>query len=87
MADSSGGASKLQVPQVAITNGLKVISYKRPSGCMSARRTGMGDQLVVDYTGWLCNGPSCAKGKQFDSSIGRRPFKFVLGSTPVILGW
>jgi len=40
-----------------------------------------GDILTMDYTGKLTN------GKQFDSSIGREPFVFVLGAGQVIKGW
>lgn len=40
-----------------------------------------GDYLTMDYTGTLLN------GKQFDSSIGRAPFNFVLGAGQVIKGW
>lgn len=44
-----------------------------------------GDNLTVQYTGWLTNG--CV----FDSSRqpGRSPFQFVIGATPpnVIAGW
>lgn len=40
-----------------------------------------GDILTMDYTGKLTN------GKQFDSSIGREPFVFILGAGQVIKGW
>ena len=40
-----------------------------------------GKKVTVNYTGWLTN------GKQFDSSIGKRPFQFKLGAGEVIKGW
>ncbi len=40
-----------------------------------------GDHVTVEYTGWLTN------GNQFDSSVGRAPFKFQLGKGQVIAGW
>jgi peptidylprolyl isomerase len=40
-----------------------------------------GDFITVNYTGKLTN------GKQFDSSVGRGPFKFLVGGDPVIKGW
>ncbi len=42
-----------------------------------------GDQVTVNYTGWLTN------GTVFDSSIGpnKRPFTFPLGTGGVIAGW
>ena len=40
-----------------------------------------GKKVTVNYTGWLTN------GKQFDSSIGKSPFKFKLGAGEVIKGW
>lgn len=47
-----------------------------------------GAQLSVNYTGWLYD-PARAdhKGAQFDSSAGRGPFSFVLGTGRVIKGW
>ena len=44
-----------------------------------------GQTCVMNYTGWLWeNG---AKGKQFDSSVGKKPFEFPLGMGRVIKGW
>jgi peptidylprolyl isomerase len=40
-----------------------------------------GDQVTVEYTGWLTN------GNVFDSSVGKSPFKFQLGMGNVIAGW
>ena len=47
-----------------------------------------GKTVTVNYTGWLYDaGKPDNKGNQFDSSIGRSPFTFVLGTGQVILGW
>jgi FKBP-type peptidyl-prolyl cis-trans isomerase len=40
-----------------------------------------GQKVTVNYTGWLTN------GKQFDSSVGKKPFNFKLGAEQVIKGW
>jgi FKBP-type peptidyl-prolyl cis-trans isomerase FkpA len=47
-----------------------------------------GSTLTVNYTGWLydVSRPE-RKGLQFDSSIGRTPFVFTLGTGQVIRGW
>jgi len=47
-----------------------------------------GQKVTVNYTGWLY-APSAPQqhGTQFDSSIGREPFTFRLGSGGVIAGW
>jgi FKBP-type peptidyl-prolyl cis-trans isomerase len=48
----------------------------------------LGDELTVEYTGWLydANQPQ-NKGLQFDSSRGRAPLTFTLGASDVIAGW
>ena len=47
-----------------------------------------GKLAVVNYTGWLFDPEAPEyKGKQFDSSIGRKPFTFPLGAGRVIKGW
>ena len=47
-----------------------------------------GKTATVNYTGWLYSDTAPEnKGKQFDSSIGRGPFRFRLGGGQVIRGW
>ena len=47
-----------------------------------------GASATVDYTGWLYDASKPDnKGLQFDSSIGRTPFTFTLGTGQVIKGW
>lgn len=50
--------------------------------------TAVGNSITVNYTGWLYD-PSKTdnKGLQFDTSTGRDPFTFTLGSRQVIEGW
>ena len=40
-----------------------------------------GKTLVVNYTGWLSD------GTQFDTTTGKQPFEFTLGTGQVIPGW
>lgn len=47
-----------------------------------------GGTLTVTYTGWLYDQNQAGnKGLQFDTSIGRGPYSFVLGAGSVIRGW
>ena len=47
-----------------------------------------GRTVTVNYTGWLYAPTQPEqKGQQFDSSIGRAPFMFVVGAGRVIQGW
>jgi FKBP-type peptidyl-prolyl cis-trans isomerase FkpA len=47
-----------------------------------------GQILTVNYTGWLYDPTKPDnKGLQFDTSIGKDPFVFTLGTSSVIQGW
>jgi FKBP-type peptidyl-prolyl cis-trans isomerase FkpA len=47
-----------------------------------------GKTATVNYTGWVYDASRTnQRGAQFDSSIGRTPFSFVLGANGVIRGW
>jgi FKBP-type peptidyl-prolyl cis-trans isomerase FkpA len=47
-----------------------------------------GATLSVLYTGWFYDGSkSDHKGAEFDSSVGRGPLSFTLGTGQVIAGW
>ena len=41
-----------------------------------------GKSLTVNYTGWLVD-----SGIQFDTTVGKQPFTFILGTGQVIPGW
>ena len=44
-----------------------------------------GQTCVMNYTGWLWENE--AKGKMFDTSVGKKPFEFPIGMGSVIKGW
>ena len=47
-----------------------------------------GTTATVNYTGWVYDvSQTNQRGAQFDSSIGKTPFSFVLGANSVIRGW
>jgi FKBP-type peptidyl-prolyl cis-trans isomerase FkpA len=62
-----------------------IIRDTRPGTGAEAK---IGNVVEVQYTGWLydANAPSL-HGNQFDSSVGRGPFSFMLGVGSVIIGW
>jgi FKBP-type peptidyl-prolyl cis-trans isomerase FkpA len=41
----------------------------------------VGRTVSLNYTGWLVN------GRRFDTSVGRGPYEFVLGTGNAITGW
>lgn len=61
-------------------NGLVIeeLAMGKPDG----KRASRGSKVSVHYTGKLQK-----NGKQFDSNVGRKPFKFRLGIGAVIKGW
>ncbi|THW24641.1 FKBP-type peptidyl-prolyl isomeras-like protein [Aureobasidium pullulans] len=46
-----------------------------------------GDNVTMEYTGWLAEADGKSKGKQFDSSVGRGDFDVPIGTGRVIKGW
>eukprot|EP01098_Paradermamoeba_levis_P012323 TRINITY_DN5370_c0_g2_i1.p1 TRINITY_DN5370_c0_g2~~TRINITY_DN5370_c0_g2_i1.p1 ORF type:complete len:204 (+),score=85.07 TRINITY_DN5370_c0_g2_i1:881-1492(+) len=58
---------------------LNIISKYKPENCWPKAQK--GDSIFVHYTGRL------EDGRVFDSSEGRDPFNFKLGSKQVIPGW
>lgn len=47
-----------------------------------------GDTVQVNYTGWLYDaGAKDRHGKEFDSTAGGEPIRFMLGAGEVIAGW
>lgn len=60
-----------------LPSGLQIEQVRQGHGNLAAR----GRHVVVHYVGTLVD------GKQFDTSRGRGPFEFILGSGQVIKGW
>lgn len=63
--------------EVVTPTGLQYVDEKIGKGPMPK----LGQTVKVDYTGKLTD------GMQFDSSIGKAPYPFVLGAHKVIPGW
>ncbi len=48
----------------------------------------VGRAITVHYSGWLYDPAAAAsKGTAFDTSVGKSPYSFVLGTGSVIQGW
>lgn len=65
------------------------VAFQKIDRVVGTGKTASAGQIVtVHYTGWLYapNAPE-HHGTQFDSSRGREPFTFRLGSGGVIPGW
>jgi FKBP-type peptidyl-prolyl cis-trans isomerase FkpA len=75
--NKSSGPSKVTGKGVTTLSGLQYWDLVVGSGTTALR----GSKVQVNYTGWLTS------GKQFDSSVGRRPFEFTIGQGQVIKGW
>ena len=60
-----------------LASGLYYMETKKGTGAKAAK----GKSVSVNYTGRLLN------GNVFDSSIGKKPFDFILGQGQVIPGW
>jgi len=67
---------------LALAGGVTATDTRIGTGAVAAP----GTTVTVDYTGWLDAGGG-EHGKQFDTSAGRGPFVFALGSGQVIPGW
>ena len=75
--DTNPGPSTVKGELKAARGGLLYSDLVEGSGTLAERRK----RVTVHYTGWLDS------GKKFDSSVGGRPFSFVLGAGDVIRGW
>ncbi|KAK9449751.1 uncharacterized protein V1518DRAFT_449744 [Limtongia smithiae] len=61
--------------------GLTITTTKKIPKKDCPRKAKKNDMVYVEYTGYL------ADGTIFDSSSGKKPFRFVLGTRQVIAGW
>ena len=54
----------------------------------SGAQAAVGNALTVNYTGWLYSTTAADnKGTQFDTSIGKTPFTFILANNQAIPGF
>lgn len=74
---AAGGMPTINGTVIKSASGLQYINVKVGDGAVAKA----GQNVTVNYTGYLTT------GKVFDSSIGKKPFSFQLGSGGVIKGW
>ena len=79
-SNTRSGANQMEIKRTSSGLGYQVI--KQGNGA----KPKVGQTVTVNYTGYLDAGNG-QKGKQFDSSIGRGPFKTPVGVGRVIKGW
>jgi len=72
-----GGPTKVTGKPKTTTSGVQYWDITPGTGATAVS----GQKVTVNYTGWLTS------GKQFDTSVGKRPFQFKLGAGQVIQGW
>ena len=75
----SGAAGESSCPdgEQEVTEGLTYVELE----CGDGEEASEGDTVTVHYTGTL------EDGTEFDSSVGREPFSFTIGTGGVIEGW
>jgi FKBP-type peptidyl-prolyl cis-trans isomerase len=74
---AASGPTKVSGPPTKTASGLEYWDIKVGTGPAAQS----GQHVKVHYTGWLTN------GTKFDSSVGGKPFEFMLGASQVIKGW
>lgn len=74
---AAAGPTKVTGAPTKTASGLEYWDIKAGTGAVAQS----GQHVKVHYTGWLTN------GKKFDSSVGGKPFEFMLGASQVIKGW
>jgi len=74
---AASGPTKVTGEPTKTASGLEYWDIKVGTGAVAET----GQHVTVDYTVWL------ASGKKIDSSVGGRPFEFMLGAGQVIKGW
>ena len=80
----SGCGSRNDTPATSAQTSLQTTDTTVGIGAVAAS----GNTVTVNYTGWLYDASAANfHGKQFDTSVGKTPFSFKLGSGQVIAGW
>jgi FKBP-type peptidyl-prolyl cis-trans isomerase FkpA len=82
LAGCGGGGSSPSAPTVNVP--FSATDIRAGDG----REALAGKRLTVDYAGWFYDqNQANKKGGLFDTSVGKTPYSFVLGSGAVIRGW
>jgi len=88
LAGCKRGEGQASAPAAAPADATPISLQKIDTVQGTGKEATAGTTVVVHYTGWLYS-PNAQQqhGAQFDSSVGREPFSFQLGSGMVIPGW